>query len=320
MNQVNSALYTIGFADSGVGALIFALEVYAVLLPYLQKIQREYHVEFRFHHIGDSLHAPFGSKPVDRLKELTWDILAYLGAIEGCRQVVLACNTASTVVDSAMMARFNLEFPDVLLMPIIERSARALYDAGKIIEDETGAKVLRLGVLSTPATLVSGQFQQALEQIHAQEHGRFGVKLVVKSYGPDAWASLVEHGESAEVCSNVVLQDLSLWLVNPIEISALGLFCTHFPYLADLIRLHLQGLGLFGVELLTQSLLFVDQIKSTIEADLARGLYTKRHGDDLALRLADPMIFSHITGDNRSVVQSVISKCSPRFHNRVIFV
>ena len=48
INKHNKNVYTISFGDSGVGGLIFALDVYKELNPFLSSIQKDYNIHFEF--------------------------------------------------------------------------------------------------------------------------------------------------------------------------------------------------------------------------------------------------------------------------------
>ena len=68
----------IGIFDSGVGGLIFALDVAQELEPKLKELETQYKVSFTFNHFGDSKNAPYGSKKPAEIKILTTEFLEYL--------------------------------------------------------------------------------------------------------------------------------------------------------------------------------------------------------------------------------------------------
>ena len=86
----------IGFFDSGVGGLCVRDAVRA-LLPREDTL-----------YIADSAHCPYGNKPAEEIRALARGHVRTLLA-EGCKLVVVACNTATAAAIDALRA----EWPDV---------------------------------------------------------------------------------------------------------------------------------------------------------------------------------------------------------------
>lgn len=72
---------TIGIFDSGVGGLTI-----------LSSIVTEMSDSAEYHYVADSLHAPYGSKPIDALLERSRRITEFLIS-KGSELIVVACNT-----------------------------------------------------------------------------------------------------------------------------------------------------------------------------------------------------------------------------------
>ena len=81
--------------DSGLGGL-------SVLRVLEREMPRE-----RFLYFGDSANAPYGTKPVETIRALTTKAVEHL-LDEGCKAIVLACNTATAAAAASAVSRFFL--------------------------------------------------------------------------------------------------------------------------------------------------------------------------------------------------------------------
>jgi len=313
--------YVLGFGDSGAGGLIFAVDAYRDLLSYLLNIESKYHVQFVFNHIGDTKNAPYGQKTPAEISRLTKDFVGYMVNDVQCNIAVIACNTASTVVDDKMEQYFQSTYENTPVMPIIIKSAETLYKRAKVITGPTGEKEIHVGVLATPATVASGQYQKALEKIHAESGAKKGIKLYTYFYGPKTWVYNIEHGASKEDNLKAITGDLDEFLKTPNanKISAMGLFCTHFPFFQKEISAYLEGHNVKNVRMVPQGQIFAGKIQAQIDRDIKAGKIKKR---DKALNiktLPHPPIYSNISGDNLEEIKGVLQKIAPNMMDDVTF-
>ena len=154
--------YRISFGDSGVGGLIFSLDVLQELETKLKDLESKYEIKFIFHHVGDSKNAPYGSKTPDQIKDLTKNFMDYTANLPNTRTPVIACNTASTVYDADMEALFKKKYPGLNIITMINYSSKA------IIGSATSAKNkgdIYISLLATPATIKSGAYQNQIKKI-----------------------------------------------------------------------------------------------------------------------------------------------------------
>ncbi len=304
--------YIISFGDSGAGGLIFALDAYEAILPKLLALERKYQVEFEIHHLGDSKNAPYGSKPVKEIRQLTENFVSYLS--KKSEITVVACNTASTVVDEKMLEKFS----EARVIPIIKRSAEALYKRGKIIHGKGGHRELHLAIMATPATINSEQYQQALIDIHALKHPKGDVKLVILTLAPENWTKNIELGIDKKLAEEQVKKDLEEFFKNKDKrISAIGLFCTHYPFYKKLIS-HIFKDHKMHVSLLSQGKVFAKDIQALIDTDIATGKLEKRPRS-LTRNLENPVVISEITGENIEQIQKVAKIVKPKFAKKIMF-
>ena len=190
----------IAFFDSGLGGISVLREAVR-MLP---------HEDYLYY--GDSLHAPYGVRPVDEVVRLSRDVVQLLLA-RGIKAFVIACNTAT----SAAAETLREEFPQ---LPIIGTEP-ALKPA---VERHPGGRIL---VMATAMTLAEEKFD-ALRQHFLSEAEIIPVAC-------SGLMEFVERGELSGPALDGYLQDkLAPYLTAPIDAVVLG--CTHYPFLTGAIR------------------------------------------------------------------------------------
>ena len=86
----------IAFFDSGVGGLTVLNKVKKIL-------PNENFISF-----GDTLHVPYGEKTKEQLLEYSDDIIKFFES-KGCKAVVMACNTTSSVIYDDICGKYNVK-------------------------------------------------------------------------------------------------------------------------------------------------------------------------------------------------------------------
>lgn len=189
----------IGFFDSGVGGLCVRDAVRA-LLPREDTL-----------YIADSAHCPYGNKPAEEIRALARGHVRTLLA-EGCKLVVVACNTATAAAIDALRAEWP-DVPFVGMEPAVKPAA---------LRSKTGV----VGVLATQGTFNG--------RLYRETRARFAKRTTVLAVVADEFVTLVERGElegaRAEACARAKVEPL---LAAGADHLVLG--CTHFPHLAPLI-------------------------------------------------------------------------------------
>ncbi len=196
-NRIHAVKSPIGVFDSGVGGLT-VLRAMRELLPFED-----------FVYLADTARFPYGRKPKAMIAGFARQNAAFLESC-GAKMVVVACNTASTCIDSttAFVPIIGVIDPGVL-------AASAASNGGVV------------GVLATRGTIASGAYQTRLE-----------------ARGHDVWAQscpmlapLVEEGladqKEAQLLIEFYLQQ------RPKNLDALILGCTHYPVLKNAIATYL---------------------------------------------------------------------------------
>ena len=189
----------IGIFDSGVGGTSVWREIHN-LLPSESTI-----------YLADSRNAPYGEKrreEIIRLSEKNTDFLIE----NGCKLIVVACNTATTNAIDHLREKYNLPF--IGIEPAIKPAA---------LNSKSGT----IGVLATRGTLSSQLFSKT-----AKDHTS-NIRVIEKE-----GRGLVNLIESGSV-DNKATEDLLKKYLEPMleaNIDHLVLGCTHYPYLIPALR------------------------------------------------------------------------------------
>ncbi len=190
----------IGIFDSGVGGLSVWREVVRAM-PHEDTL-----------YFADQAHVPYGPRPEPEIRGFAESITRFL-LDQGCKAVVVACNTAS----AAALKHLRETFPDVpiLGMEPAVKPAAALTRSGVV------------GILATPAT-----FQGRLFKATAGRHAA-GIRLVNQVC--DGLADHVERGDPEDP-ETLRLLERYLDPVLAAGADVVVLACTHYPFLMEAIR------------------------------------------------------------------------------------
>lgn len=198
----------IGVFDSGLGGISVLRELIA-LMP-----------DESFLYFGDDQNAPYGGRSEDEVLTLTRAGVKRLFD-NGCKAVVLACNTAT----AAAVVPLRAELQGSILVGAEPAIKPALRDGHR-----------KIGVMATATTLASRRFRDLAETVGE------GAEIV-----PIPAPGLVELIEE-QIWSGPVLEAfLTKLLAKPMSqgIDALVLGCTHYPFVRDTIRKVSGGLPLY---------------------------------------------------------------------------
>ncbi len=192
----------IGFFDSGLGGASVLKEAIA-LFP------TENYVYY-----GDNGNAPYGERAPEDILSLTLASIETLKR-EGIKALVIACNTASSVMTAALRERVGL--PVIGMEPAL-KPAQQLRHGGRVL------------VLATRATLALPKFAQLMARYGEGAKCVPFPELVV----------LVEKGLTAgDAVRDTLAKRLSPYLSEPVDAVVLG--CTHFVFLKEEISRFFRG-------------------------------------------------------------------------------
>lgn len=193
----------IGMFDSGIGGLTIAKAL-------LERLPRE-----SLRYVGDTAHMPYGDKSPERLKEYATGIAQRL-LDQGCKALVVACNSASSNAIDEVRALAGPGIPVIdVVHPVVDWAAR--HHAGG-----------DLGLIGTRATVQSGLYEQLL----------LGHGVRVESLATPLLASAIEEGFHNGTISHAVVEAYFSdgWADDK---DALVLACTHYPLVMEDIRAQL---------------------------------------------------------------------------------
>ena len=190
----------IGLFDSGVGGLsIWRQVVHA--LPSESLL-----------YVADQANVPYGHRSADEIRANSLGIADYL-VTQGCKAIVVACNTASAVALEPLRQRYP-QLPILGLEPAVKPAVQLT---------RTGV----VGVMATPATF-QGQLYRATV-------GRYASAVQVVEQVCVGLAELVEQGDlEGPDCDARLMGYLQPMLDAGADTIVLG--CTHYPFVIESIR------------------------------------------------------------------------------------
>ena len=191
----------IGFFDSGVGGI-------SVLKKALEIMPNEDYIYY-----GDSKNAPYGTKSVEEIRKLSYDVVDFL-LEKGVKGIVVACNTATSAVVAELRKKYA-DFPIVGIEPAVKPAVNS-QRKGKIV------------VMATPMTIAQEKFHLLLDRLSGER---------LSDVIPLPCPGLVEFIESGKFEGEEVeifLREKFEILKNE-KIATVVLGCTHYPFVKNII-------------------------------------------------------------------------------------
>ena len=164
-----------------------------------------------FYYYGDSLHAPYGTKSPEEVRELTISHTKEFLSM-GVKGVVIACNTATSAAVRSLRQMYP-EVPIVGIEPAVKPAVEK-YPQGDIL------------VMATPVTIREEKLRHLIET--------YGGNANVMSLACPGLMDFVEAGniDSPEIYG--FLRDLLYPYLGKIDGVVLG--CTHYPFVRKAIQ------------------------------------------------------------------------------------
>ena len=210
-NKVNDS--PIGVYDSGLGGLTVWREIRR-LLPAESLV-----------YLGDGKNCPYGSRPGEEIRALADEAVGRLVHDEGCKLVVVACNTATAAAIDSLRAKYA-GVPIVGMEPAVKPACLA-----------TRSRVV--GVLATERSLDGELFRHTA--------ARYGEGIEVLTVPGRGFVELVESDREstpeAETCVRAAVEPM---LERGADQIVLG--CTHYPFLLPVLKRVVAGHGVTIVD------------------------------------------------------------------------
>jgi len=189
----------VGIFDSGIGGLTIYKEIHR-LLPNESTI-----------YLADSKNAPYGEKSKKNIIDYSIKNTEFL-LQNGCKLIVVACNTAST--NAVKYLREHYKIPFIRVQPAIKPAA-------------LNSKTKNVGILATNGTLKSELLYETSQKFAQGVH-------IFEQVG-EGLVSLIESGKSNSTEMNKLL-NMYLKPMLSKNIDQLVLGCTHYPFLIPQIK------------------------------------------------------------------------------------
>lgn len=199
----NKGQYNIGVFDSGLGGL-------TVLKHLLKKLP-----QYDYLYLGDTARVPYGGHSQELIYRYTKEAVDFLFS-QGCRLVILACNTASSQALRQLQQEYlPKKYPDRRILGVIRPLA------------EYASTNNNIGVIGTRATISSQAYEHEIKKLNpnASIHSNSAPLLV----------PLIEEGLVGSDITNKILKKY----LRPLKmqnIKTLILGCTHYPFLIKDVR------------------------------------------------------------------------------------
>lgn len=190
----------IGVFDSGVGGI-------SVLRELIKVMPNENYI-----YLGDSKNAPYGTKSLETVRQLSFENARVLLA-QGAKGLVVACNTATSAAVRLMRGMYP-KLPIVGIEPALKPAA---------LQKENP----RVLVMATPMTVQQEKFRQLMARYEDQ----------AEIY-PLPCPGLMEFVEAGDLESDR-LRDFLQELLRPYldkKLDSVVLGCTHYPFARRMIR------------------------------------------------------------------------------------
>jgi len=211
----------IGVFDSGFGGL-------TILREFLKTLP-----QYDYIYLGDNARAPYGNRSHDAVKRFTEEGVNYLFG-QGCRLVIIACNTASSNVLRELQEEYlrnpspeiakKMEGKKILgvIRPMVEEVARIAGTSGTTGNTTGHTKNDRVGVVGTRGTIASKSYEIELHKLNPD----------LKVYGQACplLVPLIEEDWADKPETRMILKKYLRHLMS-CNVGTLILGCTHYPFL-----------------------------------------------------------------------------------------
>lgn len=209
----------IALLDSGVGGL-------SIAVPYSQHMVGKVTVDY----LADNGHYPYGTKAQPELiRRVLAVVAAYLAKHPDCQQLIVACNTASTLCLDALRSAYTL--PIIGVVPALKPACA---------ESEQP----QVGLLATKATVARPYIDELMAKFGG---GKQLIKIGSQSLVDLAERLLADPTAPADATTTALLRELHAELhplrtaLNRGEMDTIVLGCTHFPWLKATLRILLTS-------------------------------------------------------------------------------
>lgn len=169
-------------------------------------------------YFGDTAHLPYGDKSPEAIKYYSLKITKFL-IDEGCKAIVIACNTASSLAYQDLKLFLGDQIPIYSVIdPVVEHMTASNH-------------YQNIGVIATRATINSNIYAQKIRHINPN--------IQVRSLATPLLVPMIEEGFFNDQISSTLI---NAYLSDPVlkGIDSLILGCTHYPLIRNEITAYYQ--------------------------------------------------------------------------------
>ncbi len=216
----------IGIFDSGVGGLTVANGIRQVL-PNESII-----------YYGDTSHLPYGDKSPETIRHYATGIAKFLKQ-EGCKLIVIACNSASANAYKEVVELIGDEIPVLnVIDPVVEQVTKF-------------SEYKNIGVIGTKSTINSLSYETKIKEA---KKGVF-----VSSMATPLFVPMIEEGFVFDDISNAIIRNyLSRYDIGGVECLILG--CTHYPIIKNQINKFYN----FDIDVIDSSKIVAESVRQVL--------------------------------------------------------
>ena len=233
----------IGVFDSGLGGLTI-LKALQKMLPNEQ-----------FIYYGDTAHLPYGDKSAEALISYVEAITQFLHH-KNCKMVVVACNSATTVIHQAKNVPFASSQIVEVISPIVNLIANQ-------------AKYKNIGIIGTRKTISSGMFNLALQKLNPD--------LSIEAKATPLLVPLIEDGFLEE---RVLFPVFNRYFASFKACELLIPACTHYPIIYQQIEKYFN----YRLKVLHTPKIIAETVKDYLEKE---DLISSKKQDEDEFHLSD---------------------------------
>jgi glutamate racemase len=240
----------IGVFDSGVGGL-------SVLNQLINHFPEE-----NFVYLGDTARLPYGSKSPLTIQKYVTQNINYLVRHQQIKAVVVACNSASTVLSQIQLAS------DLPVFGVIKPGARAAFQI---------SKTKKIGLWATRATVKQESYPKALKDLDST--------ITCISVPCPLLVPLVEEGLwQGDIVDAVLNHYFNQTDFNNLDTLILG--CTHYPFIKSSIEkvIHKKNLK---VNIIDSALALAEDLSQAFKNNLVQKNSSALKKGSLSLLLTD---------------------------------
>ena len=274
----------IGVFDSGYGGLTI-----------LEKIRQRL-PEYDYLYLGDNARAPYGTRSFEVIYEYTLQAVRWLHG-QGCRLIILACNTASAKALRSIQQRDLPEMNSVVESRKTKDRCAQRQETGLVnvlgvirptVEYVSSYGAKHIGIMATPGTVSSESYVIELEKLNgangdatlngANGDATLNGGMVVSQEACPMWVPLIEAGEhTGEGADYFVDKYVRELLAKDAEMDTIILGCTHYPLLLPKIEAALEVLGRGDIRVVCQGEIVAESLAdylrrhTEIASDLTHG-------------------------------------------------